>query len=189
MMRIMTTTREQLLDAVRAAAFDGLLDDLTASEVARRAGVHRVTFYRHWPDVQKAVIDAFAQEVDRLATVEEAPVEAARTTSELASVYDTALLHSLEEVLAHRSVYRTLFAWPAFAQRMREMLRSRAALMIAAVERTGTPVPGAASGMAAEFVAGASVGVHAAWAASDATDARAAATDVIALMPAWWPRP
>jgi len=182
------TTREKLLDAVRDAAFEGSLGDLTPAAVARRAGIHRVTFYRYWPDIHLATIEAFAAEIDRLSAVEDETVRDLTATADLASVYDRTLERSLVEIRDHRSVYRTLFALPAFQSRALEVLRERSATMVATLQRSGTEVAGAESGTAADFLAGASLAVLTAWAADDTTDASSRVREILAQMPAWWPR-
>jgi AcrR family transcriptional regulator len=183
-----STTRERLLVAVREAAFEGPLDDLTPAEVARRAGAHRVTFYRFWPDIRSATIEAFTAEIDRLVTVRDEDIAGVSETAELARIYDVTLQRSLAEVRDHRPVYRALFAWPAFQTHAQKILRERAQLMITAMRAAGREVRGAESGTAAEFVAGASVAIYAAWAADDDLDVPTRARDIIDQMPAWWPR-
>jgi AcrR family transcriptional regulator len=177
-----------LLDAVRDAAFEGTLGDLTPAAVSRRAGIHRVTFYRYWSDIHLATIEAFAAEIDRLSAVEEESVRNLRTTADLASVYDRTLEKSLVEIRDHRSVYRTLFLLPAFQARALEVLRERSATMVSTLQKAGLDVAGAESGTAADFMAGASLSVLSAWAADDATDVSARTREILDQMPAWWPR-
>lgn len=183
----MTTTRNRILDAVRDAAQDGDIENLTPAEIARRAGVHRVTFYKFWPDAQTAEIEAFAEEIDHLVTADALLGNDAHSVTELAAVYDGILEKSLVEVRDRRPVYRVLFAWPAFHVRVHDALRARASLLVEALERSGIPVEGSASGTAAGFLAGASLGVLVAWAADDDTDAHHRALEVIQQMPPWWP--
>lgn len=183
-----TTTRERLLDAVRESAFEGSLDDLTPSSVARRAGAHRVTFYRFWPDLQSALVEAFAAEIDRLSSVDDARVAGVTSVETLADIYDSTLEKSLVDIRDHRAVYRALFATPAFQSHVLGVLRERAATMVATLQRAGIRVPGAESGTAADFVGGASLAVLSAWAADERTDVVERAAEIIDQMPAWWPR-
>jgi AcrR family transcriptional regulator len=184
----MTASKELLLAAVREAAFELPLDALTPSEVARRAGAHRVTFYRHWPDIATAVIEAFTDEIDRLSAVDDAVVDTADDVSALAALYERTLVGALTEIQAQREVYRTLFGWPTFQERVRATLTERADTMVRALGRSGITVAGASDGTAAAFVGGASLGVLASWAADDAVDIAERAQTIIAQMPAWWPR-
>jgi AcrR family transcriptional regulator len=181
-------TRQRLLDAIREAASTAPLDGLTPAGVARAAGAHRVTFYRFWPDIRSAIIEAFAGEVDRLVAVENDAVAGVTDIVVLADVYDGIMESSLTEVLARRAVYSTLFEWPAFHVHVHEVLRQRAQSMVETVSAAGVRVAGAESGTAAVFVAGASLSVFAAWSAGDRRDVSAHAEEVIAQMPVWWPR-
>jgi AcrR family transcriptional regulator len=181
-------TRQRLLDAIREAAVDTPLDGLTPASVARRADAHRVTFYRFWPDVQSAIIEAFAAEVDRLVTVQDDVVAGVTDLAVLAEIYDGTMVSALDEVLVRRSVYRTLFLWPVFHVHVLEVLRQRAQAMVDTLHTAGVRVEGRESGTAAVFVAGASLSVFAAWAADDRQDVSARAEEVVAQMPAWWPR-
>ena len=181
-------TRQRLLDAIRTAAVDTPLDDLTPAGVARLAGTHRVTFYRFWPDIRSAIIDAFAAEVDRLVTVADDAVAGVTDVARLAEIYDGTMESSLAEVLARRQIYSTLFEWPAFHAHVHEVLRQRAQAMVATLSAAGVRVEGNESGTAAVFVAGASLSVFAAWAADDRVDVAERAREVIAQMPGWWPR-
>ena len=184
----MTTTRDRLLDAVRESAFEGSLDDLTPSSIARRAGTHRVTFYRFFADLQDAVMQAFTAEIDRLSSVDDERVAGVTSVEALARIYGGTLEESLVDIRDHRAVYRSLFATPAFQSHVLGVLRGRAATMVTTLERAGIPVPGAESGTAADFVGGASLSVLSAWAADERTDVAARAAEIIDQMPAWWPR-
>lgn len=184
----MNSTRQRLLDAIRAAALDTPLDDLTPAGVARLAGAHRVTFYRYWPDIRTAIIEAYGAEVDRLVTVPDELVAGVTDIAALAEIYDRTMETSLAEVLARREVYSALFDWPAFHRHVHEVLRLRAQAMAATLDAAGVRVDGLESGTAAVFVAGASLSVFAAWASDDDEDVVARAREVVAQMPGWWPR-
>jgi AcrR family transcriptional regulator len=54
--------REVYLDAARTAIVDLGLSRLTMIDVARRAGVSRMTLYRTWPDVGQMVRDLMTRE-------------------------------------------------------------------------------------------------------------------------------
>ena len=184
----MIPTRQRLLDAIRAAAVETPLGALTPAGIARRAETHRVTFYRFWPDMQAAIIEAFAAEVDRLVTAQDESVAGVTDVAALAEVYDGIMESSLAEVLARRQIYSTLFEWPAFRTHVHEVLRQRAQTMVDTLGAAGVRVAGAESGTAAVFVAGASLSVFAAWAADDRQDVSARAREIVDQMPAWWPR-
>ena len=181
-------TRTLILDAIRAAATDTPLDDLTVAEVCRRAGVHRVTFYGHWADVRAATADAFAEVIDRLATVENWDVAATTSPADLADRYERALREQLIEIRDRRPVYRALIRSSGFTERLLEVLENRAQLAVDALVRLGADVRGAETGIAAAHLAGGVVAASARWAESDSVDADTAVAEFSAQLPAWWPR-
>jgi AcrR family transcriptional regulator len=181
-------TRTLILQAVRDALAEASIDDLNVSELSRRAGVHRVTFYGHWPDVRSAASDAFADVMDRILTIGEADVAAAASANDLAPLYEGALLAQLVEIRDHRATYRSLFGWSVFSQRLYDSLAERADLAVDALVRLGIDVPGVDSGIAAAHIAGGLVAASARWANSDDADAEAMAQQILGQMPYWWPR-
>ncbi|CAN5364784.1 hypothetical protein BH09ACT1_BH09ACT1_03100 [soil metagenome] len=181
-------TRTLILQAVRDALAEASIDDLNVSELSRRAGVHRVTFYGHWPDVRSAAADAFADVIDRILTIGEADLAAAVTADDLAPLYERALIAQLVEIRDHRATYRSLFSWSDFSQRLFDSLAERAELAVSALVRLGVAVPGAGSGIAAAHIAGGLVAASARWASSDDADADVTAQEIVGQMPYWWPR-
>ncbi|WP_460800765.1 TetR/AcrR family transcriptional regulator [Microbacterium sp. GXF6406] len=181
-------TREAIVAAIRDAVSEVPLEALSVSEICRRAGVHRVTFYGHWPDASSAIIDAFASLIDRVAAVDVDIVAAARTPRELAARYEAALAGQFIQIIAHRPVYRALMASPAFEQELFRALHARAEAAIAALEALGTAVPGSGSGIAAAQLSGGVVAASTAWARSDQDDVDAVTVESIAQLPGWWPR-
>jgi AcrR family transcriptional regulator len=57
---------EAVLDAVRASVLAVGVRRTTLTDVARRAGVSRMTLYRRWGDVDRLVRDLLTREFDRL---------------------------------------------------------------------------------------------------------------------------
>lgn len=100
----MTPLRNTLLDATQASILDVGLRRTTLADVARRAGVSRMTVYRQFADLQTLVaalltreVTALLAEVDEevapLATARDRLVEACTRTVE--RLRDSALLHRL----------------------------------------------------------------------------------------------
>jgi len=181
-------SRTRILEALREALAEASIDELTVSELSRRAGVHRVTFYGHWPDVRAAAVDAFAEVIDVIATIDEQDVAAASGPAELATHYERALAAQLAEIRDHREIYRSLTESTAFSGRLLEALTERAELAVQAMMRVGVDVPGAASGTAAAHLAGGVVAASARWARTDDDDIETATAEFTAQLPAWWPR-
>lgn len=181
-------SRTLILAAVREAVVETPVDRLTVTGICRRAGVHRVTFYGHWPDVRAAVTDAFAEAMDGMAAVGEGDVLTAASPVELAGRYERALLSQLEEIRDHREVYRMLAESSVFSARLLGLLQSRAELAVRSLERAGVPVPGADSGIAAAHLAGGVAAASVLWASADSDDVQSALSDFVAQLPGWWPR-
>ncbi|WP_051717969.1 TetR/AcrR family transcriptional regulator [Streptomyces megasporus] len=184
-------TRERVVRALLDALAETPLEELSVADLCRRAGVHRVTFYGHWPDIRTLAADVFAEAVDRLAGVSDEAIAAARTPVDLAAVYLVALRRQLRELLDRRDTYRVLFSSDVdagFHRRLTEALRERAEAAIAHLARLGVDVPARASGYPALFVAGGVVTAFHAWAVGEETDVEAAAVGIAAQLPGWWPR-
>src|ERR1700710_92957 len=65
------TADDGYLDAARTAILAVGWSRTTLTDIARRAGVSRMTLYRRWPDTQTLLADLMTREWGRL--VEEAP--------------------------------------------------------------------------------------------------------------------
>ena len=184
-------TRARVQEAILAAASAGDIADLTVAEIARRADVHRVTFYKHWETAAAAVTDAFTQIVDELAEVTFDQADPLADPGRVADAYRAALDRQVREIIERRTTYRHLFALAggAFAASVESALRARADLAVAELARAGTDVPGAADGTAAAYVAAGVTAALRELARSDATDVPAAAAAIEAQLPRWWPAP
>ena len=177
--------RRAILDAVEAAEDLGAL---SVAEVCRRAGVHRVTFYGHWVTLDEAVADAFAEIVDDLAAVSSYEIAASSSPQDLARAYDEALQLQVAELVRRRSIYRRLFpSSPTFTLTLEQSMRRRAEAAISTLERVGVQVPGTVDGTAAAALAGGVTAAFAIVVESDGEDVAAAAEQISAQLPRWWP--
>ncbi|WP_103529002.1 MULTISPECIES: TetR/AcrR family transcriptional regulator [unclassified Streptomyces] len=184
-------TRERLQRALLDSLAEQPLETLTVAQLCRRAGVHRVTFYGHWPDIRTLAAQVFAESVDRLARVPHEVITTATGSTELAAAYEHALRDQLREILDQRAVYRTLFSSDVdagFHRRLVAAQRERAQAAIEELTRLGVAAPGADTGYAAAYLAGGTVAGFEAWALSEDTDIEATATALTAQLPHWWPR-
>ena len=66
----MTSIRNTLLDATQASVLDVGLRRTTLADVARRAGVSRMTVYRQFDDLTSLVAALLTREISALASVE-----------------------------------------------------------------------------------------------------------------------
>lgn len=179
-------TRGLILDALRDALSVTSIDSLSVTEVCRLAGVHRVTFYRHWPDVRAAATDAFAELIDSIAAVDELDTAAADSPGNLAAHYERALVAQLVAIRDQRATFRALAGSAGFSERLVRVLTARAGLAVRELVRLGVDVPGADSGIAAAHLAGGVVAASFRWAASE--DAlETGVSELMAQLPRWWP--
>jgi len=184
-------TRASVLDAVRAAIGTGDLAALTVSELCRRAGIHRVTFYKHWTELDDAVAEALAQVVDDLAAVSPDALEQAGDVHELAALYWRALLAELRELRERQAVYREILASPGahfLREALQRVLQERAHLAFDAMARAGLEVPGAGRALAAAYVGGGAAAALVGFVLGD-DEIEDAAAAIVASWPPWWPRP
>jgi AcrR family transcriptional regulator len=83
-------SRDGYLDAARACILDVGWRRTTLTEVARRAGVSRMTIYRTWPDMQSLMADLMTREWSSL--VEEIEVGSARPDRSAAALLADAVV-------------------------------------------------------------------------------------------------
>lgn len=76
--------RNAYLDAARAAILDLGWRRSTLTEVARRAGVSRMTIYRSWPDMQTLMADLMTREWAEILAAVPAPVDEHPTPERIA---------------------------------------------------------------------------------------------------------
>ena len=166
------------------------LSELTVAEICRGAGIHRVTFYGHWPDIRSLAVDALGDVVDRLAGVPDEVVLSASSPRLLTSAYHGALRSQLAELREHRSVYRELLApdFAAFRSRIETGLRDRAEDAIAHLATMGVAVGGQDTRYPAITVAAAVTACFVDWTFSDDTDVEFASAAIMQQLPAWWPQ-
>lgn len=76
--------RNDYLDAARSAILDHGWRRSTLTEVARRAGVSRMTIYRSWPDMQTLVADLMTREWAEVLAAVPAPADEHPTPERIA---------------------------------------------------------------------------------------------------------
>lgn len=78
-------TTDAILDAARACVLDFGFRRTTLSDVARRAGISRVTVYRRYPDLDAVVRDLMTREFGSLMEEVEASVDGATSRERVAA--------------------------------------------------------------------------------------------------------
>ncbi|MFB7309681.1 TetR/AcrR family transcriptional regulator [Streptomyces sp. NPDC056192] len=163
-------TRGKLREALLAACEEQPLDQVSVSDVVRRAGVGRATFYLHYDDLRALAVDACAEivrrAVDALHAWDEVPPGPGAPPAELVAL--------LEAVRARADVYRSLLRTGGggpLGELLHQELRQRS---ISELRRRRPP--GSAEDLIASAVAGLFTGVLADWVhgRTDATPAQLA---------------
>ncbi|MFJ6678482.1 TetR/AcrR family transcriptional regulator [Microbacterium sp. NPDC091382] len=165
------------------------LESITVSQLCREAGVHRTTFYKHADRVDAFAVGILAEEIDRLATVDDDVSSGERA----ARAYHSATRRLMAALVEHRDIYRALFASSAAGAlnaALRHRIRERARIALDDVAAAG--VMGAPRGErdqeeAAAYLAGGIAGLLEEWIHEDDIDVDAAEGRLFRLMPAWWP--
>jgi AcrR family transcriptional regulator len=105
------TEEDALLDAARAAVLAVGLRRTTLTDVARRAGVSRMTIYRRWPDMRALVADLMTREWGALTQAAvEASAPAARETGAAGSARSrfVSAIVAAARALRHHPVFRRI---------------------------------------------------------------------------------
>ncbi|TFD50278.1 TetR/AcrR family transcriptional regulator [Cryobacterium frigoriphilum] len=186
----MARTHQALATALLRLLDGSSLESITVAGLSREAGVHRTTFYGHYPDVVSFAASIFVGELDAIARVDIDPA-ASVTPESISDAYAQSLRQMLDHVATSRPVYRALFAsriGAGFRGDLTERMRGRALTAMRAWKHQGIAIT-VADEAAAAFISGGIVSAIEHWSASDEADAAAYAATITGLMPRWWPRP
>jgi AcrR family transcriptional regulator len=147
-------TKAKLRQELLRACVERPLDEITVSDLARRAGVGRATFYLHYPDIQALAVDACADVVRDAVDA----LHAWRGVPDPAST-PAALVAFFEGVVPHARLYRRLLS-PGGGGPLGELLHQELrARSLAERSRVGAP----AAELVASAVAAAFAGMLADW--------------------------
>jgi AcrR family transcriptional regulator len=183
-------TREKLFATVLDLAAEAPVSEITVTEVARSAGVHRSTLYEHATSPGDLLRQALLAELDELrADLLEDPD---RDTAEAMSEVTRGVL---EHVRRHADTYRRGLAWDAGDGSLHGMLSEHFLESIRQLDqqrRLGWP--GRVRGLkaaevkdaASRSVAQGTVGAIQAWLETPALDVRAFLRLYPELVPEWW---
>lgn len=101
----LATTEDPILDAARATVLDFGMRRMTVSEVARRAGVSRMTVYRRYPDGESLLRAVMAREF--VATIDIGHAESEGSRDELEGIV-TEVTAAVALLLEHPVLLRLL---------------------------------------------------------------------------------
>ncbi|MBC7441046.1 MAG: TetR/AcrR family transcriptional regulator [Ramlibacter sp.] len=182
----MARTHHALTAALLRLLDGSSLENITVAGLSREAGVHRTTFYGHFPDVVSFAASVFVGELDSIARVDIDP--ATRVTAESVSdAYAQSLRQILEHVAASRPVYRFLFASPiglGFRGDLAQRMCDRALTAMLNWKQRGIAIT-VDEDAAAAFISGGIVSSIEHWSTSHGTDAAAYAATITDLLPGW----
>jgi AcrR family transcriptional regulator len=183
-------TRARLFEAVLELAAERDVAEVTATDVATRAGVHRTTFYEYADAPVALLRQALADGLDIL---REHHLRGS-TPADVAERVHRVTLGVLDHLEEHEEVYRRLddatgSALQAFLsthfQTSARLLVEQGALAIPPVAGVD---PGLVADLAVRYIADGYVGAFAVWLRTPAPRDREALFRVLdGLLPSWWP--
>lgn len=184
-------TRERLFAAVLDLAARTPPEEISVTELARAAGVHRSTLYEHAPSPVALLQEALLAELDeqRARLVGVGPDDLDRVVGEVTEGV-------LDHVLRHAAVYRRGLGEDSGAASLHAMLGGHVRASSRLVqEQAGASIDVAVPGVAAElvadqasrFIAEGTVGMVAGWLQEPDPDVASFMRVYERLLPAWWP--
>jgi AcrR family transcriptional regulator len=183
-------TVEALRAALRGALDARALDEVTVSDICRRAGIQRTTFYTHYASVPELLTRMLTAEIEQLLTLPDPAELTGLSIGDLSAEFQRTLAAAFEVVTADRHLYRVGFESSASGL----MRRALAAMLLRRVETAITiwHLHGQALDVdidvAAPFAAGGLAASVESWALSEETDSGRWAATVRDQMAPWWPR-
>ncbi|GAB3245508.1 TetR/AcrR family transcriptional regulator [Kineosporia babensis] len=183
-------SRERLHQAVLRLAEERPVTQVSVSELAREAGVHRSTFYEHANSPDDLLRQALLVDLDALRQ----PL-LADTGADLATVASEVTQGVMRHIESRIAIYRRDLAYSSEVG-LRSMLgahfleSSRILLELARV-RIEMPVAGvpddAAADIAARLIADGTVGAIAGWLEHPELSVEDFLSVYVQMLPAWWP--
>jgi AcrR family transcriptional regulator len=180
-------TRTKLASVVLALASERPASEITASEIAKAAGINRSTFYQHATSPVGLLEGVLRDELDEIRDhyLGEADLETGPQASE---AIERVTIAVLEHVDSHDAIYTLQ---PLLSQHFAgsiELLLERHALTVP--QSSGILPVGFVADAAARFIADGTVGALEVWLSTPAprsTEAFMSAYRV--FLPSWWPLP
>jgi AcrR family transcriptional regulator len=185
-------TRDRLYNTALDLAAATPVTDLTVTEIARQAQVHRSTFYEHAGSPFELLEQALVAELDevRNSMLADPHLDPAKAVTEVTT-------EVLRHVQRHAAIYRRGLGEGSGAASLHAMLSkhfrisARWLLDVAGV-RIDVVVAGvpdeAVVDAASRFLADGTVGLLEGWLLRDELDVDRFMRLYVALLPAWWPR-
>ncbi len=182
--RTLMLLTDALLRLVRDGGFE-----ISVSELCREAGVHRTTFYGHYPSVEAFAGDVFTRVIDEIATVSPDLADA-QNPDQLARLYRDTFAELLRHIASLRYTYQRVVSspiGPSFRSALAQALHRRVQAMLAYWQDHGI-ADKLDLDQTAAFISGAFTGSLMEWVVSDSDDVDGTTEAVMDLLPPWWPR-
>jgi AcrR family transcriptional regulator len=182
-------SREQLHAAVLDLAAARSISEVSVTEIATAAGIHRSTFYEHAASAFDLLEQALTAELDQL----RAPLADVRA-DEIRAVVTVVTRGVLHHVLRHRDIYRRGLGEGSGAASLHPMLSRHfreSGRVLFDQARLTVRVPGVAGTVVADaagrFLAEGTVGQISGWLEGPEPDVGRFLEVYLALLPDWWP--
>ncbi|MFD1713707.1 TetR/AcrR family transcriptional regulator [Amnibacterium flavum] len=183
-------SRDLLRAAVYELAGERPITEVSVSDLCRRAGVSRDTFYRHASSPLVLLTDSLAAEVMALA---ESYGDLPARSADGSSVFDPAERALLSHIAEHATVYRNALQ-PQIVAPLRASLEGMIrASLLEHVRRHPEILPDAVRAadeqtltMLAAYAASGTVGAIEIWLAGDDLDVDRGSAVILAASPEWW---
>ncbi|RGE20289.1 TetR/AcrR family transcriptional regulator [Leucobacter sp. wl10] len=180
-------TRAALHGAIIQLATEKPVPDITVSELAERAGINRVTFYKHFASPAETLGSALSLELDPAR--EHFITSYAELTADPVEIFVASVDQILDHIDRHRGLYLLSINTPRdgtvpnlladhFTETLKQYLEQRALYE--------PPLPELEVDVVARFLGMGLVGAIKAWVLSGVSDRRSFLRSVTALAPSWW---
>jgi AcrR family transcriptional regulator len=173
-------TRQAIMDAVHALITEGESTP-TVSQIVRRAGMSRSSFYTQFANMNELAAAVFRQAFTQ---VETADLAARRHGLAGAEATQTAVERLVRHVDEHRDFYRHSF--PATFAAHNEAVQALAAQLRESIPLVSSPPAGVSVDATAIYIAGGTLAILRAWVVGEVTGSVTDITNqIMALLPVW----
>ncbi|WP_430593290.1 TetR/AcrR family transcriptional regulator [Humidisolicoccus flavus] len=162
--------RSQLLlsDAVLTLAAKQSLAGVTATDIAKLAGVNRSTFYEHASSPEQLLAATLTRELDEIRAVHLAAIDSKASADQVSDAVSNVARAVIEHVAAHDAIYRVALHRDTASPSLHSMLadhfeRSIATLIEVGAVQLPSGSPASLATLAPRSVAYAAVGAIDAW--------------------------
>ncbi|MFT4231452.1 MAG: TetR/AcrR family transcriptional regulator [Leucobacter sp.] len=180
-------TRSALHGAIIQLATEKPIPAITVSELAARAGINRVTFYKHFSSPAEALGSALSLELDPVR--ERFISDYADLSADPAEIFITSIGEILDHVERHRGLYLLAIDTPqdgTVPNLLTDHFTETLELYLGQRAQYEPPLPEFEVEVVARFFGMGLVGAIKAWMLSGEADRASFLRSVTVLVPSWW---